>query len=660
MAIKRAMAENDLGSRIITTTRNIELAEEIGCVYKLKPLSPVHSKRLFYRRIFDGDENPSDLFAEISDKILKKCDGLPLAIISIAGMLSIERSKEPNSAWLGMYNSIGSGCDMRLEMETMRRVLLFSYYDVPFHVRNCLLCISVFPEDYKIRRDRLVRIWIAEGFVKGRQGSNLLEIGQSYFRELLNRGMIEEVDINDGSDGTVKYCRVHHIMLDLIRFLSREENFVTVLGDGRVSPLQGKVRRLSLQTSVVDDRIAVMCMCEVRSVTAFGPGINQIQVPPLWRFELLRVMDLEGCYHMKRSYGLKHIGKLLHLRYLGLRDTLIAELPEDIGSLRFLQILDIVGSDIKELPPTVALLQQLICLNVDHKTRLPDRIGSLTSLLELSNVSITESPNFVTEMHKLTELTAIGIVWNEMKEPSLEKELLETIGKLNKLQTLNVYGCSESALEHMRESGWVPPSDLRTFNARDAWFSQLPSWISTSTGSSSSMKLTELQIGVRELRHEDLQALGRLKELRTLQLAVERTGGLLVVGAGAFPRLRELRLRGETCHYQLVFRQGAAPKVQVVELHVSVERAKDDDGLVRGLENHPNRPTLHIVSSSSDQEKDKVRKPALVHLILSCVSTSIYKPYNNFQEEERGQISNVTLEIEESSTSTSMRNTSQY
>lgn len=631
-AIKRAVVETR-GSRIITTTRNLELAEDIGCVYKLKLLSRFDSQQLFCRRIFDGDEYPSKQLSEVCDDIISKYGGLPLAIITIAGLLRRSRSEDATSStsWCEVYNSLGSGRDLGLELENMRRVLLFSYFDLPFlDIRNCLKCISVFPGDHMIRRERLVCRWIAEGFI---QGSNLLEVGQSYFRELLNKGMIEEVDI---SDGTVNYCRVHPIIVYLIRFLSREQNFVTVLDDGRDSPpSQGKVRRLSLQTSEeVDDKtsqeVATMCMSQVRSVTAFGSGINQM--PPLSRFEILCVMDLEGCHLKKESYSLEHIGRLLHLRYLGLRGTLVPELLKSIGKLRFLQILDVVSTGIKELPSTVVLLQRLICLYVDYKTRLPDRMGVLTSLLELSNFSITESPNVVRELHKLTELTALGIVWDVINEP-LEKELLETIGKLNKLQTLNVYGCSESALEHMREGSWVPPPDLRTFVVRNAWFSQLPSWIHRS---GSSLKLMELRIGVKELRQEDLQALGMLQDLRTLQLAVERTGsgGVLVVdgGGGSFPCLRELRLRGEARHYQLVFQEGAGPKVRVVELHVDVDRAKDS--LVWGLGSlpslqdlyvafsmcgdaegqqgaetalrqaaaaHPNRPTLHIIVSS-DQE----------------------------------------------------------
>ncbi|KAF0896630.1 hypothetical protein E2562_026745 [Oryza meyeriana var. granulata] len=638
-AIKRAMVENNLGSRIITTTRIFKLAEEIGEVYRIKPLSPGDSKRLFCRRIFGEDRCPIE-FTEVCDNIINKCGGLPLAIISIARLWST--SLEVNR-WRELYNIIGSGHYFEPRMEGMARSLLLSYYDLPFHVRNCLLHTSVFPEDYKIRRDRLVCRWIAEGYVEEKQGSNLLEVGQSYFRELLNTGVIEEFDINDGSDDTVKYCRIHTIMLDAIRFLSKEES----------SGSQGKVRRLSLPTSEGDswtsEEVATMCMSKVRSVTAFGPGINQM--PALSRFEVLRVMDLEGC-QMKQSYGLKHIGKLLHLRYLGLRDTLIAELPEEIGSLRFLQILDIVRTDIKEVPWTVAQLQQLMCLYVDHKTRLPDKMGNLTSLVELSKVSTGVSPNFVKELHKLTELTALGIVWHEINE-ALVKELLETLGNMEKLQTLNVYACSAGSAVELMGEGWVTPPDLRTFVVRDGWFSLLPSWIS------SSLKLTKLNIGVRVLRQEDMEALGRLQELVSLQLAVEHSGGQVVVGAGAFPRLRELRIRGETCQ-QLVFQQGAAPKVRVLEVLVNVEDAID--GLVVWVSGSlPSLEELYVgIPRCGDARRRQEAEKALMHAAnVHPNRPTFHVVSEKYQEDEPRQISNVTQEIPECSTSTSMCNASQ-
>jgi hypothetical protein len=85
----------------------------------------------------------------------------------------------------------------------------------------------MFPEDYKIYGDCLIRLWIAEGFIQsGKQEKSLFEIGESYLYELVNRSMIQS--ICDKYSGMVEYCRVHDMVLDLVRsFSSVDANMST-------------------------------------------------------------------------------------------------------------------------------------------------------------------------------------------------------------------------------------------------------------------------------------------------------------------------------------------------------------------------------------------------------------------------------------------------
>uniref|UniRef100_A0A453MJM1 NB-ARC domain-containing protein n=1 Tax=Aegilops tauschii subsp. strangulata TaxID=200361 RepID=A0A453MJM1_AEGTS len=91
--IKCAFPENNCSSRIIVTTRIIDVAKSCCLggddqMYELKSLSDLHSRILFFKRIFGSEKNCPDMLEEISNNILKKCGGLPLAIISIAGLLA--------------------------------------------------------------------------------------------------------------------------------------------------------------------------------------------------------------------------------------------------------------------------------------------------------------------------------------------------------------------------------------------------------------------------------------------------------------------------------------------------------------------------------------------------------------------------------------------
>jgi disease resistance protein RPM1 len=126
---------------------------------------------------------------EISEEIIKKCRGVRLAIITTSSLLAnkLGNMKE----WYEFCESIGSGLGSNPDMENMRKILSLSYYDLPAHLKTCLLYLSVFPEDYEIESDRLIWRWIAKDFVPtGERGKNLFELGQSYFIELLNRSLI--------------------------------------------------------------------------------------------------------------------------------------------------------------------------------------------------------------------------------------------------------------------------------------------------------------------------------------------------------------------------------------------------------------------------------------------------------------------------------------
>ncbi|XP_039777674.1 disease resistance protein Pik-2-like isoform X1 [Panicum virgatum] len=251
--IRCALPDNDVGYTIITTTRIADVAEQAGSAYKLKPLSSNNSRKLFFRRIF-GNENkdnneeiekcPDGELAEVSDRILKKCAGVPLAIITMASLLACKvRNK---LEWYEVYNSVGTGMENNMDVENMRKILSFSYYELPCHLRTCLLYLSMFPEDFEIDKDRLIRMWIAEGFIQWeKEGKSPFEIGEFYFNELINRSMIQP--IYNFYTGMVESCRIHDMMLDLIRSFSSEENFVTILSDIDSTSPSSTIRRLSLQ-----------------------------------------------------------------------------------------------------------------------------------------------------------------------------------------------------------------------------------------------------------------------------------------------------------------------------------------------------------------------------------------------------------------------------
>lgn len=104
--IKFTFVDSKRGSKIIITTRIFEVAKIASDVYKLDPLSHGYSEELFCATLSpEGGRGESDVTDGVIEKILSKCRGVPLAIITIANVLS----RKQRDDWPEVCKSIGFG-----------------------------------------------------------------------------------------------------------------------------------------------------------------------------------------------------------------------------------------------------------------------------------------------------------------------------------------------------------------------------------------------------------------------------------------------------------------------------------------------------------------------------------------------------------------------
>ncbi|VAH22469.1 unnamed protein product [Triticum turgidum subsp. durum] len=127
--------DNGEEGSILITTRSHEVAEDCSTssndrIYEMKPLPADDSHQLFFKTVFvDSGECPTDL-QEVSKAILARCNGLPLAIVSIGRMLARKHNKT-SAEWRMVCDSLGSELETNPTLEGMRQIFALSYNDLP-------------------------------------------------------------------------------------------------------------------------------------------------------------------------------------------------------------------------------------------------------------------------------------------------------------------------------------------------------------------------------------------------------------------------------------------------------------------------------------------------------------------------------------------------
>lgn len=358
--LKLCFPEHNMGSRIILTTRHYEVAsyaKHDSDPHMLRSLNNDESWMLLNKKVFNNESFPF-ILRDAGQEIVRKCDGLPLSIILIAGILI--RMKKEKYCWEQVATNLGPNIQ-----DQMEGTLDLSYQNLPPYLKPCFLYLGVFSEDEEIQVSKLTWLWIAEGFIKPHTGKTLEEIAENYLENLVGRNLV--MVGKRSFNGRIKTCRIHDLVHEFCRKKAKLENIIQrINGDAGLDPTQffppkcNTSRRLSLHSQC--DDLAKWCLCfsnlkylqfrESRR-TAFS-SIDRASVI-LKRFKFLRVLDFEF--------------------------TIIDSFPQELILLRYISFR--TDNDTLSLPANLWNLETLIVQGTRGRISLPETIWKMVKLRHL-------------------------------------------------------------------------------------------------------------------------------------------------------------------------------------------------------------------------------------------------------------------------------------
>ncbi|KAL4336612.1 hypothetical protein HN51_021105 [Arachis hypogaea] len=385
--------------RILITTRKKEVAkvakevEESTHTVLMTSLSPEACWSIIKHHAFGDDlKNESTverIFGQVGRQIAEKCEGKPVVAKSFGVMLRGRSYEE----W---HHVMMSEKLWWYDLTSASMLSEYLYSRMPPALRQCLLYCSIFPKNHSIQVDKLVKLWMAQGFIASHEEDKMEIQGWKYVKQLRDCSAFQEFE-PDGEGAFV--CKLEEGMHEFIQDLARNEYCIKFLDEGATVEESGdndtltkppRFRHCTLcleaQTSFPDsiDNAGKLHTLMVLSESSDIDPTNLASL--LHSLKRIRALDLRSC--AIKELPLK-AAELLHLRYLNLSfNHELKKLPSAISNLLNLQTLNLNGCDsLQKLPKSIGKLIKLRHLEIlwtASLSYLPKGIASLTLLRTLN------------------------------------------------------------------------------------------------------------------------------------------------------------------------------------------------------------------------------------------------------------------------------------
>jgi hypothetical protein len=366
-----------------STSRSSQVASIMGTLppHRISHLNEDQSWELFRKIAFGREVKKEKELISMVKGIVHKCEGLPLAIKTIAALLSSMN----HSQWVSVMDSDVWKDDI-LKTTGIIPALQLSYDHLSSEEKICFSLCAICPKDRLMNKDTLIQLWMANDFIASETR------GQQIFDVLVWRCFLQVVEIQKNPLSGFGYkfnykpaiCRMHDLMHDLAESVSGND-FSVLSGSTDTSSLQHEVQHLSLDHASNNTIAGMKEILAPRARTilvvesTFGLDIPVSMVKS-------KFMSLRALKTLSIS---THMTNLKHLRYLDCSGSYISALPEGITMLYSLQTLKLIGcQNLRKLPKGMrymSSLHHIFLLDCICLIRVPHGIGQLNSLQTLTD-----------------------------------------------------------------------------------------------------------------------------------------------------------------------------------------------------------------------------------------------------------------------------------
>ncbi|XP_027172007.1 probable disease resistance protein At4g27220 [Coffea eugenioides] len=396
--------------RLILTTRSEEVCNQMQChrTFELKTLDTKKAWGLF-KRILGSETSLDGGLKDIAKSVAKRCDSLPLGIVTVAGSM---RGVRDICEWRNALEDL-KACSVGHDKMEKRvfRILEWSFNRLNKCERNCFLYCCLYREDWKIKRKELIGLFIgAELMSKRESWSKAFDEGQTMLNKLIRVCLLEKIKDFEGVD----CVKMHDLVRDMALRITH--------GNSKPESSRDDVPRFLVKSFGQEDSKVTLEQEEwtqdLRAVSFYSQNSKGIEIPPDWspncpklstlrlsRVSIkeildsffrhmcgLKVLNLSECYGIKKLPNC--VSDMVNLTALILRDCRGLRFVPPLGKLKQLRDLDLSITRIQDFPEGWESLVSLERLNLNEYPTLKRKIIPKGTFSQLHRLQLLLLPPY--------------------------------------------------------------------------------------------------------------------------------------------------------------------------------------------------------------------------------------------------------------------------